>query len=285
MVSSYIILRDFTVVFSGFLGNAIHHIGFLQQGIADVALISEHILENTRRPLLFAGGRWDTVRFQRLFDFADAGSGIIAAKYSLDHFRFLRHNLGLAILTFFVTQQAFILKRHIAVLEALALAPCHIAADGLALGLCKAAEKAQRHFAGHLHGVDALFFKDDRDALGFELADVGDGIQRVPRKSGDRFGQHHVNLALFTERHELEKLVTLFGAGAGDALVSKYPGQLPILVLGYFVGVISNLRSVAGLLFFLLGADPAVGRHTQLFLSGAGFAHQHIGRNQIHPLL
>ena len=162
------------------------------------------------------------------------------------------------------------MKWHLSTFEALALAPCDVAADGFTLSLRKAAEEAQRHFTGHLHCVDALFFKNNGDTLCLELADISDGIQRVSGKPGDGFGQHHVDFTFFTQCHELEKLGTLFGAGSGDALIGKNTGKLPILVFADFIGIISNLRSVAGLLFFLFGTDPAVGRHTQLSLSGIG---------------
>lgn len=39
MVSGDIILRDFTVVFPDLFSQAVHYIGFLQQGIADVTLM------------------------------------------------------------------------------------------------------------------------------------------------------------------------------------------------------------------------------------------------------
>ena len=52
------------------------------------------------------------------------------------------------------------------------------------------------NLAGHMHGVQAFFFKDDRDSKIFELANIVQAVNGVSGEAGNRFRQHHVNLLL-----------------------------------------------------------------------------------------
>ena len=57
----------------------------------------------------------------------------------------------------------------------------------------------------------------------------------------------------------------MFRIGTGDAFVGKDTGKLPVWIFGNIVGIVFDLRRIAGGLFFAICADAAVGCDTKLW--------------------
>ena len=64
MAVLHIILGNDAVVLHSFLGEEIHGIGLLQEGVPDVFLIAQNLLNRGRQPLFFPCACEDTVRLQ-----------------------------------------------------------------------------------------------------------------------------------------------------------------------------------------------------------------------------
>jgi hypothetical protein len=54
------------------------------------------------------------------------------------------------------------------------------------------------------------------------------------------------------------KLLTLFGIGARDAIVSEYPGKLPFLIFLYEIRIMFYLCIITGSLFIAVSTNTAV---------------------------
>ena len=148
--------------------------------------------------------------------------------------------------------------------DRLTFAPGNISGDGLTFRLGKGAQHGDQHFAVHVQGVDVLFLKDHTNAHCPKHPGVVDGIQGVPCESGDGLGQNQVYLFGFAPANHPIEIVTLFGGCACDALVSKNPRHSPLGVGHDFIRIVGTLSLVAGLLFFLLCGNPAVGSNPKL---------------------
>ena len=64
MVTFYIVLRDETVVLDSDLVQKVRCVGFLEQGIADVFLIAQDLVDGACVPPFSSGSGKDTVTFQ-----------------------------------------------------------------------------------------------------------------------------------------------------------------------------------------------------------------------------
>ena len=95
-------------------------------------------------------------------------------------------------------------------------------------------------------------------------SDGGKAVNRVSGKTADRLCDDQVDLPGEGVGHHTFEALTLFGVRPGDALVGIDTGELPIVPSLDVVGVVIDLRFVAGQLFFVIGADTSVGRHTSL---------------------
>ena len=143
----------------------------------------------------------------------------------------------------------------------------NITADGFAFSLCKGTQASQDHFAVHIRGIDVFFLKYNGDTPAFEDSDVLDAVEGIPCKSGNGFCQDEVYFLFPAELYHFIELIPLFGPHPGDPIVCKNSGKLPAIVMGDLFGVIVHLYLKAVLLFFFLGAYPAVGRNSQLSFS------------------
>ena len=119
-------------------------------------------------------------------------------------------------------------------------------------------------------GIQALFLELDDHAQAFQQPDVADAVQRIAGKPAQRFGQDHVDFMLFAGFDHLHKARPRGILDAADPVVGKNTGHLPFGVILDQVGVIGHLPLEAALLFFLLGADAAVGGNAQAFAAAAG---------------
>ena len=113
-----------------------------------------------------------------------------------------------------------------------------------------------------------------------------DAVEGVPSKSADGFHDDHIHSASFALANQLVELVTLFHAGAGDALVGVNAHQLPA---GFSVNpfcVVIHLILIAVELFILLGGYAAVGGYPLGNVLCAVRIYRLYGRSDgAHPLL
>ena len=95
-------------------------------------------------------------------------------------------------------------------------------------------------------------------------ADGGKAVNCVSGKTADRLCDDQVDLPGEGVSHHAFEALTLFGVRPGDTLVGIDTGELPIVPSLDVVGVVIDLRFVAGQLFLVIGADTSVGRYTSL---------------------
>lgn len=93
--------------------------------------------------------------------------------------------------------------------DRLALAPGHIAGDGLTFRLGKGTQHGDQHLAVHVQGVDVLLLKKHPNAHGPKYPGVVDGVQRVPSKPGDGLGQNQIDLLCFAPSDHAVEIIPL----------------------------------------------------------------------------
>lgn len=90
--------------------------------------------------------------------------------------------------------------------------------------------------------------------MSFQATDIVQAIQRVSAEPGHRFGDDQVDFAALTITDHLEKSLSLFSRGTGDALIRIKSDQRPIWIGVDFFRVVFDLGLVTGeLLLFVCG--------------------------------
>ena len=120
------------------------------------------------------------------------------------------------------------------------------------------------HLAGHLAGIDALFFEQDTDAEFLQLAYSCKAVLRISSETGNGFDQNPVDLAFATILHHALEIFTLFDRRTGDALVGVNINHFPIWVTRDEFGIILVLDSIGVELILAGGADAGICRDAQL---------------------
>lgn len=161
-------------------------------------------------------------------------------------------HLGQSILTLLKAEELLVAKADLAIRKTLALAPGHVVRNGAAFFLRDAGHNGDQQFAFAIQRVDALFLKVDRNAAFLQLANGGQGVDRVSGKTGYRLRKDQIDLAI--ERipdHPVEAL-TLFRVGTRDPLVRIDLNKRPVRTLGDLPGIVVHLGFITALLFFVL---------------------------------
>ena len=172
----------------------------------------------------------------------------------------------MSIIILGVAEKAIVVDVHLSLLEAVLKSQLDVLTHGLAFLLSKARHDRKEHLSLSVQRVYGLFFKIDRDVLVLELLDVLEAVESVSGKSADGLGDDHVDVPGHALVDHAIELVTLFGVGAGDAVIRKYAHQLPVGIFLDVLRVMCDLCLVAGFLFFGIRADAAVGCDTELWL-------------------
>ena len=108
MAVVYIVFGELSLVLHAFAGEDVLHIRLLQERVADVLLVPEHMLHRAVRPFFTAAHGPDTVRFQIPADLSDAVPHEVAGEDAPDDGSLRFVNLRLAVGAFFVSQEAVI---------------------------------------------------------------------------------------------------------------------------------------------------------------------------------
>ena len=132
------------------------------------------------------------------------------------------------------------------------MAPCAVLGNGPGLFLRQRGHDRQQKFTLAVEGPDVFFFKIDLDVVLLEFPDGSQAIDCVSGKAADRLRDNQVDLAIKGICNHLLELLTLFGIGAGDAFVSVYIHELPIIPRLDEAGKIIDLRFITGELFIAI---------------------------------
>lgn len=260
MIVLDVVLWHRAVVLDTLLGEEVRGVGLLQQGVSDVLLIAENLVDGAGVPLCFSGTGENAVRFKPGGNFVHAGAFKVLPVDAFYDFCLLRINNKMSVFILGIAEEAVVIDLHLSLLVAVLQAELHVLRKALAFLLGKTRHDRDQHFALGVHCVDRLLLEVDRDVLVLQLPDVLEAVEGVSGKTADRLRDDHVDVPSHALVDHAVELVTLFGIGAGDAVVRKYTCQHPVRIFLNVLGVVGNLRLVAGFLFIGIRADTAVCR-------------------------
>jgi len=180
-----IILRHFAFVFLYGFAQKIYGEGLLKQGIAGVFFVLQDAFDRRNRPDVLPAWTFYALIHKGFYD-EPVGQALQEQGVNpADNPRLLFNDFREAVLAFFVAQKALVGHADIAVREAFAVAPGHVLADVFALFLCHAGQDGYDEFAVAVHGVEVFGFEENIHALGLQLVDGVEGIDRVAGKTAD----------------------------------------------------------------------------------------------------
>ena len=142
--------------------------------------------------------------------------------------------------------------------------PFDIPGYGLALLLRQRRHNCRNHLAGHLAGVNALFFEQNADAQFFQFPDGRKTVFRIAGKSGNTLDQNAVDFSFPAILHHALKIFALFNRRAGDALIGVNIDHFPIRIAGDQFRIVLILHAVGIELIFAGGTDAGIGCDAQL---------------------
>ena len=139
--------------------------------------------------------------------------------------------------------------------------------------------------AGHMHGVEALFFKDDRDPEPLQLTDVIEAVYSVSCKPGYRLREDHIDFSVPAKTDHTHEFLAFVCLGAGDSLIGENPGHRPFWIFHDFVGVVASLCLKGHFLLVRICRDTAVSGNTQLLIGWFCLLWQDCRRDDPHTFL
>ena len=164
---------------------------------------------------------------QILCNFVHAHTGYYGIEDVLYHICFFRYNnhIPIFILRVAIGNTAYFVT---AILHTLLCRPLHIFRDGLRFILCQTADDGQNQLAFHTSGIEILFLKIYRNAIGKQFSYNGQAVNRISGKSAHRFGQHIINASDTALIQKCLQTVTDFCLSSGDAEIAEHARILPI---------------------------------------------------------
>ena len=149
-------------------------------------------------------------------------------------------------------------------LHRLPFSPPDIRTDGFTFRLGKGAHEGDDQFRVHFQCVDILFLEDNPNPQFLQRPDILQAVQRVSGKAGHGLCQDQIDFLLAASADHAVEIITSLGGSACDALIGKNPSHGPLGIRHDLICVIGAFGFVAGLLFFLLCGNPAVGSYPKL---------------------
>lgn len=274
-----IVFGQFSVVDPLFSGEQVRDVGFLEEGVTNVFFIAEHLLDHAVMPYRFSGRCFDPIRHQICGDLPDAVSQQKPGEDAPHNGRLFRVDLRLAIRSPAVAEEVFAVVVDLAILEVFPVPPLHIAAEGFTFRLGLAHHEGEDHLVIHEEGVHILFLEVNSHAMPFQAADIVQAIQSVAAEPGYRFGDDKINFATLAVPDHLEKILSLLGRCAGNALIGVEANHRPIRICIDFFRIVFDLGLVTGELLLLIGRHPAVRRDPQVLFSEIPFRHLRVSRD------
>ena len=257
-----VILWNLAFVHLHFLFKEINGELLLEEGGAFVLLILKDAHYRRRLPFLFTARSRYSRLGQRL---GDMRAGFAQKEFTIyvpHNLGFLFDNLGKSIFTFFVAQKMLVPEADLAVCKALALAPSDVVGNGTAFFLSDTGHDGNEQLAFTVQCIYALLLEVNRNAAFLQLADGGQGIDRVSGEAGDGLRKDQVDLSVKGVLDHAIEAFAPFRIGACDTLVGIDLNEYPVSTLLDLFGVIVDLSIVAGLLLLVLGRNTGIGCNT-----------------------
>ena len=111
------------------------------------------------------------------------------------------------------------MERHVSFFCTLCLTPAHVGADVLRFALSYGTVDCDIELSSWLNAVDSLFLEVHVHIVFFQHPSVLQAVEGVSCESGYRFGNDHIDLALFTMAHQPVEVIALFDACSGDTFI------------------------------------------------------------------
>lgn len=128
----------------------------------------------------------------------------------LYHLRLRRLYDQVPVLILCVTQEPAVVDPDLSVLETILQPEFNVLAQRLAFLLCQARHNGKQHLTLRIHGVDVLFFKENRNVLLLQFPDIFQTIQGVSGKPTDGLGNDHINVSVHAVLDHAVQLLPLF---------------------------------------------------------------------------
>ena len=151
------------------------------------------------------------------------------------------------------------------ILETVLQSKFDVLTQGLAFLLCQARHNGKQHLTLGIHGVDILFFKENRDVLFLQFPNIFQAIQGVSGKPADGLGNDHINVSVHAVLDHAVKFLPLFRICSSDPVISINPGQFPFRILLDKLRIMRHLHLIAGCLLLTIRGNPAVSGDFQLW--------------------
>jgi hypothetical protein len=140
----------------------------------------------------------------------------------------------------------------------------NILTDALGLLLGNDGKDVEEQLALAIHRVNALFFKNDRDAQLFQPTHHGHTVKHISGETGDGLGIDDVDFAIHAILNHLSEFrPTLRTASAAFIRIDLY--EFLIGVIGEQLCEVAFLNLIGTFLTLHAGADSAIGRRPFLF--------------------
>ena len=168
----YIVLRECACILHLFFGQEVNRVSFLQEQVAHILFILQHGLHRAGVPFLPSGTGLDPVILKALDDLPEGQPFEEVPEDPSDDIRFFWHDLQVAVLLFCVSEEPVVLQHRSALLETVLDAHPDVLGNALRFLLGNAGHDRDEELALCIHCIDIFFFKQDRNAEGFQLPDV-----------------------------------------------------------------------------------------------------------------
>ena len=262
MIIRYKILWSLPSVAHHLVGKEVNRDVLLHKKVAAVLLVCKHVRNGRGVPRGTTAGRRHALSHEAARYEAGAEAVEIIPIYAADEvglFGHDDHRAGRAVSR--VSEERGVLQSATTFLKPVFNAHANVCTYRRGLLLRNARQNRNENLSGRVHRIDGLLFEDDGNAERLELAYVREAINRVSGEARDRLCYNEVDTAGLALRDESHELGSALGLRAGDALVGKDAGQLPLGILGDSARIMRTLRRVAGLLLVARGTHATVCRH------------------------
>ena len=256
MIVTHIILRQFPAVAQLLLFYVVVSIKLLEQQVASIFLISQHVHDYTIIPQS-THWRGYTLCHQQ-FHNSDAAHAIqVHLENPANYCCFLWLNDEAAI-SYLIAIHAK--ARGDALFEFLSDAPLTVFRYTAALLLCKRSEDSQHKLTIPAQGIQLLLFKINAYAQPLQFAHRVQQRQRISGKTGNGLDQNQVDLSFAAFFQHPLKFRTLF-LRTGQAKIREYPCVLPFRVSLDSFAVITDLRRQRVQHGVFFHGNAGIGRH------------------------
>ena len=265
MVIFHIVLRNDTAICHPLFSQKVCGDRFLKKCITHVLLICQDKFNGGIQPTGTSRCSLDAVSLESLANAVETLPFQIFTEDAFHHLGFFLIDDEVTVLILVITKEPGMVNQHFALLVTILQTKADVLRKTFTFLLSQRCHDGEHNLAFGIKRVDSFLFKINGDVLILELSDVVKAVKGITGKTADRLGYHHVNLAIHAVIYEPVKLLSLFGIGAGNAVIRINSGAFPCWVLLDVLGVVFHLRLIACCLFISISRHTAVGCHSGLW--------------------